>query len=73
VELPDLPEPTRQVIADHKAAFASLLQRHLGLDGSVVMLVDGAITHAVLHRSTEPIDRARQLAHQLVSAKDHTR
>ena len=84
-ELSPLPEPIRAVIVAHKRAFAQSLALRLvtadagrgdGVDGDgLLLLVDGAITHAALQRDLTPIRRAQRLAHLLLTplpiTKDH--
>lgn len=70
-ELSALPETIRSVIVAHKQAFADDLARRLGADGDdLILLVDGAITHAALHRDVAPLRRAQRLTHLLLTTKD---
>jgi AcrR family transcriptional regulator len=59
----DLTDEHRQIIRDHKTALASYLDTIVGGSGAALtVLLDGAIVHASIYNSIEPIQLARDFA-----------
>lgn len=65
-ELRALTDEHLEIIREHKRAFASYLDAVVGHGDELIILVDGAIVHAAMFESVEPIHAARRVAHALV-------
>jgi AcrR family transcriptional regulator len=58
----DLTEEHREIIQDHKTELASYLDTIVGSGAALTILLDGAIVHASIYNSIEPIQLARDAA-----------